>query len=131
MYTLVSMMAHKSGRLDTPRFQGSPRGGHEAPELLHLDDPIDGQAHRLGIRIYTERLSSLPDGLGIDEEGLSRVPCRASGPLAHSHTLAMSQAYFNRDSQCALGSPLRLFRPLQVETHEQLEGGLPIPFAVD
>src|SRR5678815_4674117 len=87
------MTAHTSGRLDAPGHEASAASRHEAPELLHLDDAIDGQADRLGVCAGAKHLARPVDGLRVDEEGLACVPRGSHGSLLHRHMLWRTPAY--------------------------------------
>src|SRR5258706_16354970 len=87
------MTAHTSGRLDAPRLEPTPGPAHEAPELLHLDDAVDGEANRLGVGTGAESLPRLVNRLRVDEEGLARVAKASHGRLPHRHMLGHRQAY--------------------------------------
>src|SRR5678816_2955637 len=93
------MTAHTSGRLDAPGHEASAASRHEAPELLHLDDAIDGQADRLGVCAGAKHLARPVDGLRVDEEGLACVPRGSHGSLLHRHMLWLSLIHISEPTR--------------------------------
>src|SRR5687768_9509297 len=87
------MTAHTSGRLEAPGPESAACPGHEAPELLHLHDPLDGEAYGLGVRAGAKDLPRPIDSPHVHEEGLARVTRGPGRSLPHRHMLNPIQAY--------------------------------------